>query len=114
MIYKSSHLATKHTGSVLIYSVQKVQKMTNGNLQNCALYLALHAWKYLEIKLYPPKLATHSSALEGCNLHEMILGREWYFFIGIRSKALVSAAHLSGAPSARSSGGERERERNFF
>ena len=26
----------------------------------------------------------------------------------------MSAAHLSGAPSARSSGGERERERNFF
>ena len=26
---------------------------------------------------------THSSALEGCNLHEMILGREWHFLIGI-------------------------------
>ena len=25
----------------------------------------------------------HSLALEGCNLHEMILGREWYFLIGI-------------------------------
>ena len=25
----------------------------------------------------------HSSVLEGCNLHEMILGREWYFLIGI-------------------------------
>ena len=30
------------------------------------------------------------------------------------TKPLVSATHLSGAPSARSSGGERERERNFF
>ena len=39
-----------------------------------------------------------------------------YFFKELLKvyKALVSAAHLSGAPSVRSSGGERERERNFF
>ena len=33
-------------------------------------------------KKYQYKVA-HSSALEGCNLHEMSLGREWYFLIGI-------------------------------
>ena len=32
----------------------------------------------------------------------------------VMAKALLSAAHLSGALSVRSSGGEREQEHNFF
>ena len=48
------------------------------------LILSLVTWgRLVLVQMRNQVRLVHSSALEGCNLHEMSLGQEWYFLIGI-------------------------------